>query len=283
MAITTFTQAEIDAGCVVFVHSGAAATSDSFTFTVSDGAGGMIGATTFTFTVAPFIPLPGGGSGGSGGGGIGGSGGTGSGSGSDSGTGGGIAPPSIQSPFVPISTEAPVNNVSGVRATEDPVPKAVMANRTFARDEQPNTVVQELRTVPAEPLSLPAKKVLAVGHKLAERLTRLAEDLERGVQEGESQTHLVGRVASFSGIALSAGFVAWILRGGSLVASFLVSMPAWRHFDPLPVLGGGELLTRRKRDRKMCEDDEQEKRQFRGLDRVLKSSDHGTHSQKRYP
>ncbi len=58
MAITTFTQADIDAGRVVFVHKGAAATSDSFTFTVSDGAGGTIGATTFTLTVAPFIPPP---------------------------------------------------------------------------------------------------------------------------------------------------------------------------------------------------------------------------------
>jgi hypothetical protein len=48
-------------------------------------------------------------------------------------------------------------------------------------------------------------------------------------------------------------------------------MPAWRHFDPLPVLGG-ELLTRRKRDRKIREEDEQEKKQFRGLDRVLKTS-----------
>jgi hypothetical protein len=45
VAITTFTQAEIDAGCVVFVHSGAAAMSDSFTFTVSDGAGGTVGTT----------------------------------------------------------------------------------------------------------------------------------------------------------------------------------------------------------------------------------------------
>jgi len=56
-------------------------------------------------------------------------------------------------------------------------------------------------------------------------------------------------------------------------------MLAWRHFDPLPVQGG-ELLTRRKRDREMREDDEQEKRQFCGLDRVLKSLDHGTHSHK---
>jgi hypothetical protein len=120
------------------------------------------------------------------------------------------------------------------------------------------------------------KRVFAVGHKLAERLTRLVEKLERGVQERESQSHLIGRVA------VSAGLIAWILRGESLLASFLISMPAWQHFDPLPVLGG-ELLTCRKRDRKIREDDEQEKRQLRGLDRVLKSSDHGTNSQKRYP
>lgn len=169
--------------------------------------GGIIGATTFRLAVSPFIPPPGGGSGGSGGGGTGSSGGTGSGSGLGSGTGGGIAPPLIQPLSVPISTEAQFKNVSGVGATEDPGPKAVMAHRTFARGEQPNTVVQELPTVPAEPLSLPVRKVLAVSHKLAERLTRLVEQLERGVQERESQTHLVGRVASFSGMALSAGFV----------------------------------------------------------------------------
>jgi hypothetical protein len=48
-------------------------------------------------------------------------------------------------------------------------------------------------------------------------------------------------------------------------------MPAWRHFDPLPVLGlGGQ--DRRKRNRKTREEDAQESKQFRGLDRVLKSS-----------
>ena len=275
MAITTFTQADIDTGRLVFIHSGAAATSDSFTFTVSDRAGGTIGATTFSFTVAPFIPPPGGG-GGSGGGSTGGSGGSGSGSGSGgtgSGTGssGGVVQPPAQPPSVLISTEAPVRDVSVVGATKDPLPRVVIGNRAIARIEQLDPVIQEPPILLSEPFSLPVKKALSVGHQLVERLTRLADDLERGVQEREHQTHLIGRVASFSGMALSAGFVAWILRGGSLLSSFLVSMPAWRHFDPLPVLGG-ELLTRRKRDRKIREEDEQENKQFRGLDRVLKSS-----------
>ena len=56
VAIMSFTQADINAGRLVFVHSGAVSTNDSFTFTVSDGAGGTIGATTFNFTVTPFFP-----------------------------------------------------------------------------------------------------------------------------------------------------------------------------------------------------------------------------------
>ena len=41
-----------------------------------------------------------------------------------------------------------------------------------------------------------------------------------------------------AGLALTAGGVWWVLRVGSLIGSALVSAPAWRHIDPLPVLGG---------------------------------------------
>jgi len=52
----------------------------------------------------------------------------------------------------------PVKHVSGAGAIEDPMPRAVMANRRFARGVELNTVVQELPTVLVEPLSLPVKK-----------------------------------------------------------------------------------------------------------------------------
>ena len=158
-----------------------------------------------------------------------------------------------------------------VGATDEPVRRVAMPSRKFARVEQPDIVLEEPSVLPLEPLSLPVKKMLAMGHKLAERLTRLADDLDRAMQERENQTRLFGRVVSVSGIALSAGFVAWILRSGSLLASFLVSMPAWRHFDPLPVLGSAKR-DRKKHDRKARAEQEQEAKQFRGLDRVMKSS-----------
>ncbi|MBK5281449.1 MAG: hypothetical protein JJE16_05120, partial [Nitrospiraceae bacterium] len=258
VAITSFTQADIDAGRLVFVHSGAVSTSDSFTFTVSDGAGGTIGATTFTFAVTPFVSPP-------------------------------PPPPPGPGP-VPVPVPIPVPGPPGpppgggvtsvlpppvlvgvVGATDDPVQRTAMSSRKFARIEQPDIVLDEPLVLALEPLSHPVKSILAVGHKLAEHLTRLADDLERAMQEREQRAHLLGRVASFSGIALSAGFLLWLLRGGSLLASFLVSMPAWRRFDPLPVLGLSER-DRLKRNRKADEEHEQENRQFRGLDQVLNAS-----------
>ena len=261
VVIVSFTQADIDAGRLVYVNNGANSTSDSFTFTVSDGAGGMIGATAFNITVTPFFPpplpsppLP-------------------------------PLPPPDPVP-VPITVIGPPGPIPGdvvppvlpppvlattVGAIDDPVRRAAMPSQTFARVEQPDIVLEEPPALELEPLSNPVKTMLAAGHKFAENLTGLADNLERAIEERENQARLIGRVASFAGMALSVGFVAWILRGGALVTSFLVSMPAWRHFDPLPVLGSTSR-DRRKRDRKVREEHEQENKEFRGLDRVLKSS-----------
>jgi hypothetical protein len=43
-----------------------------------------------------------------------------------------------------------------------------------------------------------------------------------------------------TGLALSVGAVWWALRAAGLIASLLASAPAWRHLDPLPVLGRDE-------------------------------------------
>jgi uncharacterized repeat protein (TIGR01451 family) len=54
----TYTQADIDAGLLSYAHDGSQTTSDSFTFTVADGAGGSIGLTTFAITVNPVNDPP---------------------------------------------------------------------------------------------------------------------------------------------------------------------------------------------------------------------------------
>ncbi len=43
-------------------------------------------------------------------------------------------------------------------------------------------------------------------------------------------------IAIGTGTLLSAGTVTWLLRGGALLSSFLWAIPAWRGFDPLPIV-----------------------------------------------
>jgi hypothetical protein len=40
-----------------------------------------------------------------------------------------------------------------------------------------------------------------------------------------------------TGLAFSVGAMWWAARAAGLMASLLASSPAWRHVDPLPVLG----------------------------------------------
>ena len=58
ISATTFTQADIAANRLVYVHDGSESTGDTFTFTVSDGAGGLLGATNVTLTIAPVNDAP---------------------------------------------------------------------------------------------------------------------------------------------------------------------------------------------------------------------------------
>jgi VCBS repeat-containing protein len=54
----TFTQDDINNNRITYDHDGSNTTSDSFTFTVSDGAGGTIGLTTFNITITGVNDAP---------------------------------------------------------------------------------------------------------------------------------------------------------------------------------------------------------------------------------
>ena len=49
----------------------------------------------------------------------------------------------------------------------------------------------------------------------------------------------MAQIAALTGASLSVGFVMWALRSDTLPACCLSTMPAWRQFDVLPVLGLG--------------------------------------------
>jgi hypothetical protein len=66
---------------------------------------------------------------------------------------------------------------------------------------------------------------------------------EKGLDLSEEERQRIEVVLNsirVTGFALSVGAVWWTARAVGLVASLLSATPAWRHVDPLPVLGRNE-------------------------------------------
>jgi hypothetical protein len=71
---------------------------------------------------------------------------------------------------------------------------------------------------------------------------------QMGDRQGGNQNLLDLFTKSATGmtLTLSAGIVTWALRGGSVLAGMLSSMPLWRGIDPLPLIDDAR---REKQDR----------------------------------
>jgi len=65
-------------------------------------------------------------------------------------------------------------------------------------------------------------------------LDAIKEEIGKEIQSGKT---VVGSAIAAS-IGLSVGYVVWLLKGGSLLASVLSSLPAWQLADPLAILVG---------------------------------------------
>ena len=55
-------------------------------------------------------------------------------------------------------------------------------------------------------------------------------------EDGGDTAAVITKVAAGTSLALSAGFISWVLRGGALASTLLSTMPMWKGFDPLPLL-----------------------------------------------
>jgi VCBS repeat-containing protein len=118
------------------------------------------------------------------------------------------------------------------------------------------------------PESEPAEKSQSVSDLLFSKLEEMTASLEQAMGMSQEQHVVTVRIAALTGSTLSAGFIAWALRSGTLLASFMATMPAWRHFDPLPVLGGSRSEWERRK--KEAEQDQQaENSEFQGLKHLL--------------
>ncbi|MCK4704716.1 MAG: tandem-95 repeat protein, partial [Gammaproteobacteria bacterium] len=65
---------------------------------------------------------------------------------------------------------------------------------------------------------------------------QMKQQITESTEEEVSKIELKAAAVSSSGVALTAGVVAWVLRSGALMTSLMSSIPLWKGYDPLPIL-----------------------------------------------
>jgi len=77
-----------------------------------------------------------------------------------------------------------------------------------------------------------------LNHRVSGALSNALDNMRDDINASgdKSNEHTFKTTIQGTGIILTAGFASWIVRGSSLLASFLSTMPVWRGLDPLPIL-----------------------------------------------
>jgi len=83
---------------------------------------------------------------------------------------------------------------------------------------------------------------------LLNQLDTFQQDVNEQLASEQTYEVFVAGTTAVSVTGLTIGYVIWLLRGGTLLASMVSTLPAWCSFDPLPVLGTFDESNDRERD-----------------------------------
>jgi hypothetical protein len=241
VAITSFTQADVAAGLVVFVHAG---NNLAPGYTIQAGDGTLLSAPSaaqVSFTASNTDPgLP--------------AGDPPTGQGNDPGAVGASLPPGTGNGGSNVSGPTGLGNAAGVARGEEtfddigepapPIPVISTDTRQAAAKAEPPKVETESMTVASSTPTLSrSTQSFSPEFAQARRPQEITVDLGKVSIADNDSEHLIQldlnsiRMAS---LALSVGAIWWATRATGLLASLLSSLPAWRNFDPLPVLARNE-------------------------------------------
>ncbi len=96
------------------------------------------------------------------------------------------------------------------------------------------TTSEQIRSYYADPVDMTRRGFPA---EFLQQLNTFSKELGENVQEETGARSMLVTMVKSTGLALSTGVVAWIVRGGTLLAGLMAAvLPAWRHFDPVPIL-----------------------------------------------
>ncbi len=95
---------------------------------------------------------------------------------------------------------------------------------------------------------------------ITENIYRTIEIIGNTADSMERNDNIITKTIVGGTLTLSAGVATWVLRGGSLIASALTTLPIWKGFDPLHVLPlTNKELRRKKKENRKIEKEEKKK------------------------
>ena len=92
-------------------------------------------------------------------------------------------------------------------------------------------------------------------------LDMMRVDMDESFSETQAHQTLLLQVARGAGVSLSAGYLTWLLRAGSLLSGLMSAMPLWARVDPLPIIDLDEKerkLRQQRASQSSVDDDETE-------------------------
>ncbi len=114
-----------------------------------------------------------------------------------------------------------------------------------------------------DPTNTPSIAALSVvqSERFAEEFKRMTEEVDRAFEQEKRQHQFVTEISSGVMISLTAGFVSWMLKSSSLLASFMSAVPAWKRLDPLLI-----LVAKKRQSEALAEETAEERRVSRMFD-----------------
>jgi VCBS repeat-containing protein len=221
----TFTQADLDNNRVVYQAAGTAQ-GDQFGFTVTDGAGGTIANNTFDIvvqlaqddddTITEFIVPP-------------------------------SEPDEEPTQQIIEETGSAADGADryaggyetfGSTSIPKPQPLPVLAIEPTAehRQKPAQPVVKEVTEVETSEVQTFSAVQLKSMDALWSAIDKMKQEMGGSSGDKMSPTEFRVAAAKSSGVVLTAGVVAWILRSGALLSSLMSTIPLWKGYDPLPIL-----------------------------------------------
>jgi len=97
----------------------------------------------------------------------------------------------------------------------------------------------------ASPEPLEVRSVMENSSFIKE-LDMMNQDLDEAMEDSEHRYRLGAETMVGISMSLSAGIVSWVLRSGSLMASFMSVLPLWKQLDPLPILGAASMKKKKE-------------------------------------